>query len=280
MDEIIDSVDKTLELVRDLNIKSKDVEKVIEVIADVTKQTNLLSLNAAILAAQAGEYGKGFSVVADEIKTLADKTASSAKEITDIIKAIQNGITEVAHVTENSKIIVENGNALVIRTGEALNDVIEGAQKSAEMANTIQKATKEQVKGIVQIKESMEMITLTAEHVTKATHEHEIGSEHLLGVSEKVKEVSDLIKRSMQEQNVGIRMISKNLELTNEGIKQIADGTSEQGKTNDDILSAAERIRVICHNTLVIAQEMVASFNSLYQESEALSKDMEGFKLE
>jgi methyl-accepting chemotaxis protein len=280
MDEIIDSVDKTLEIVRNLTVKSKDVEKVLTVIADVTKQTNLLSVNAAILAAQAGEYGKGFSVVADEIKTLADRTASSAKEITDIIKAIQKGITEVTHVTENSKIIVENGNALVVRTGEAFNDVIESAQKSAEMANTIQKATAEQVKGITQIMESMEMIMQIVEHVTKATHEHEIGSEYLVNVAEKVKEVSEVIKRGMQEQTSGIHLISRNLELTNERIKHIADATSEHGKANKETLFAADKIRAICNNTLTIAQEISTSFNILYQEAVTLKRDMEGFKIE
>jgi methyl-accepting chemotaxis protein len=237
-------------------------------------------VNAAILAAQAGEYGKGFSVVADEIKTLADRTAFSAKEITDIIKAIQKGITEVTHVTENSKIIVENGNALVVRTGEAFNDVIESAQKSAEMANTIQKATAEQVKGITQIMESMEMIMQIVEHVTKATHEHEIGSEYLVNVAEKVKEVSEVIKRGMQEQTSGIHLISRNLELTNERIKHIADATSEHGKANKETLFAADKIRAICNNTLTIAQEISTSFNILYQEAVTLKRDMEGFKIE
>lgn len=280
MEEIINSVDKTLELVRDLNLKSEDVEKVLTVITDVTKQTNLLSVNAAVLAAQAGEYGKGFSVVADEIRTLANRTASSAKEITDIVESIQKGITEVTNVTENSKIIVENGNTFVIRTGEALNDVIESAQKSAEMADTIQRATEEQVRGIVQIKESMEMIMLIVEHVTKATHEHEVGSEHLVSVVEKVKEVSETIKKGMQEQTSGIHLISRNLELTNEKIKHIADATSKHGKANEGTLFAADKIRAICNNTLTIAQEMSASFNTLYQEAEALKRDMKEFKFE
>ena len=280
MERIEEAVNESLKLVRNLGVKSKDIEKILLVITDVTKQTNLLSVNAAVLAAQAGEYGKGFSVVADEIKILAGKTAASAREIKNIIKSIQKVIAETTRVTESSKLVVEKGQELVIKIGSAFGSILEGSQKSSEMTKTIQRATKEQVRGITQIAEAMGMIGQIVAQVSKATHEQETGSEHLLGVSEKVKEVSDLIKRSMQEQNVGISMISKNLEFTNERIKQIADGTSEQGKTNEDILSAAERIRLICHNTLVIAQEMVVSFNSLYQESEALRRDMEGFKLE
>lgn len=280
MEEIIDSVDRTLELVNNLKAKSADVEKVLTVIDDVTKQTNLLSVNAAILAAQAGEYGKGFSVVANEIKTLADRTASSAKEITGIIESIQNGIAEVTLVTENSKIKVTNGNALVIKTGEGFSEVINSAQKSAEMAKTIRNATEEQVKGIVQMKESMDMILLMVEHVTKSTREHETGSEHLVSVTERVKNVSEVIKRGMKEQTAGIRLISKNLELTNTRIKQIADIASKHGKVNEDVLCAVQKIEGICNSTLTIAEEMSASFNTLLQESEILRKDMKGFKFE
>ncbi|HDK41704.1 MAG TPA: methyl-accepting chemotaxis protein, partial [Nitrospirae bacterium] len=176
MEEITNAVDTTLQLVRDLKLKSKSVEKVLSVIDDVTKQTNLLSVNAAILASQAGEYGKGFSVVADEIKTLADRTSASAKEITGIIKAIQRGVTQTTNVTESTKIIVERGNSLVIKTGEAFRDVINSAQQSSEMADRIHNAIAEQVRGISQIKEAMEMIMEAVGQVTGATHEHEIGS--------------------------------------------------------------------------------------------------------
>lgn len=280
MEKIEEAVDKSLELVKNLGIKSKDIEKILSVITDVTKRTNLLSVNAAVLAAQAGEYGKGFSVVADEIKILANSTSSSAKEITNIIKSIQTLITETAHVTENSKGIVTRGNELVVKTGDAFSNVLERAQKSSEMTRTIQRATEEQVRGILQIKEAMQMIVAAVEQVSRAAHEQETGSGNLLGVAEKVREISDLIKRSMQEQNTGIRMISKNLELANDRIKQIDNATSEQGKTNENILSAAEKIRSICNNTLMIAQDMSASFSSLYQEAENLKRDMERFKLE
>ncbi|MEF9426826.1 MAG: methyl-accepting chemotaxis protein [Candidatus Mariimomonas ferrooxydans] len=280
MEEIIDSVDRTLELVNNLKTKSGDVEKVLTVIDDVTKQTNVLSVNAAILAAQAGEYGKGFSVVANEIKTLAGRTASSAKEITGIIESIQNGITEAMLVTENSKIKVTNGNALVVKTGEGFREVITSAQKSAEMAKTIRNATEEQVKGIVQMKESMDMILLMVEHVTKSTREHERGSEHLVSVTERVKDVSEAIKRGMKEQTAGIHLISKNLELTNTRIKQIADVASKHGKVNEDVLSAVQKIEGICNSTIIIAEEMSVSFNTLLQESEILRREMKGFKFE
>ncbi|GBE06546.1 methyl-accepting chemotaxis protein McpA [bacterium BMS3Abin10] len=280
MEEITNAVDTTLQLVRDLKLKSKSVEKVLSVIDDVTKQTNLLSVNAAILASQAGEYGKGFSVVADEIKTLADRTSASAKEITGIIKAIQRGVTQTTNVTESTKIIVERGNSLVIKTGEAFRDVINSAQQSSEMADRIHNAIAEQVRGISQIKEAMEMIMEAVGQVTGATHEHEIGSEHLIGVAENVKGIAEVIKKSMQEQTAGISLISKNLELANGKIRQIVESTSRHGRANEEILFAAEEIGGVCSSTHMITQDMISSFETLHKEAEALKKYMDGFKFE
>ncbi|MBI4838257.1 MAG: hypothetical protein HY806_03780 [Nitrospirae bacterium] len=106
MEEIADAVAKNFEFATRLGAKSKNIEKVLLVIGNVTKQTNLLSLNAAILAEQAGEYGKGFSVVAEEIKTLSDKTAASTKEITDIINMFRDEIAATITVSEKSAQIV------------------------------------------------------------------------------------------------------------------------------------------------------------------------------
>jgi methyl-accepting chemotaxis protein len=279
MENIAKSVVKNRNLVRQLGTKSKDIERVLSVITQITKQTNLLSLNAAILASQAGEYGKGFLVVADEIKALADRTASSAKEIADIVKTFQTEIVSLISAAEECLQLSENGVALVMKTGEAFREVIDLAHKSAELAKIIQKATEEQVEGVTRINDSMDMIRMIVEDVTRATHEQEQGSDQILNVTEKVKEISVTVKRGLEEQNTGINMISKNLELTNGKVKHIINAAAEQEKTNKELLLSVEKIRAICNNTLSITQEMTASFNSLHQEAENLMKDMEGFKL-
>lgn len=279
MGDVEVAVNKNLELVRNLETKSKDVEKILNVVNDVTKQTNLLSVNAAVLAAQAGEYGTGFAIVGDEIKTLADRTASSAKEITNIIKSIQGEIAEAIHVTENSKRIVKDSKDLIIKMSTAIDNVLERAQKSSEMTKTIQRATEEQVKGIAQINEAMDMITVLVARVTETVRGQENKSGHLLDNAEKLKEISEIIGRIIQEQNTGIDMISRNLEFTNKIIEGVDDATSKQGKTNKEILDVANKIKIICNDTLTITQEMAASFNNLYKETETIKKDMEGFKL-
>ncbi len=280
MDEIMGSVDKTIGLANDLKTRSRDVEKVLTVMADVTRQTNLLSINAAILAAQAGEHGSGFAVVADEIKTLTDRTSSSAKDIAEIISTIQKRITELSHVANNNKIIVEKGTALIVKTGEGFAEVINSAQKSSAMAKSIQRLIEEQAKEILQINEAMDVLTKIAAHVTEVIHDQENKSVQLLDIAGKFKDVSELIDISTKEQNTESDMITRNLEFANEMIKNIDHATSEQGKTSEEILPVAIKAKEICNETLAIAREMAESFNTLYAEAETLKREIERLKIE
>ena len=280
MDEIMESVDKTIGLVNDLKTRSKDVEKVLTVMADVTRQTNLLSINAAILAAQAGEQGSGFAVVADEIKTLADRTSSSAKEITEIINAIQKRIAELSDVANNNKVIVEKGTALIVRTGEGFAEVINSAQKSSAMAKSIQRLIEEQAKEILRINEAMDVLAKIAAHVTDVVHDQENKSVELLDTAGKFKDISELIDITTKEQNTESNMMTRNLEFANEMIKNIDHATSEQGKTSEEILAVAIKAKEICNETLAIAREMAESFNTLYAEAETLKREIERLKIE
>lgn len=279
MEKITESANRSLEFVSLLAQRSRNIEKILSVITDVVKQTNLLGTNAAILAEQAGEYGKGFSVVAGEIKTLAGKTASSAKEIAEIIKSLQREMAEAIHVAELSKAGVEKGKESLLSFAQSFGQVIETAQKSDRMASQIQKATEEQAKAVTQINSAMEMIQMTVEHLTKNTNEQERGSGHILGIAEKLKDTAEFIKRSMQEQNAALHLISKNLELSNDRVKYIIDTSSEHGRFNDELLLAVDKIKTLSHETASVIEEMAHSFDMLYQNVETLKKDMEGFKL-
>ena len=280
MKNVEKTVDKNLELVKNLEAKSQDIEKVLSVLDDVTKQTNLLSVNAAILAAQAGEYGSGFAVIADEIKTFAIKTTTSAREITKIIKSIQKEIAEALVVTENSKQIVKRSKDLVLQTDSAIAVSLEKAQNSSDMTKKIQKATEEQVKGIFQLNESMDMLMAVVAGVTEFIQNRESKALNLLDIAGRFRDISETIKISMKEQNTGTHMITRNLEFANEMIKNIDHATSEQGKTSEEIIAVAIKAKEICNETFAIAREMAESFNTLYAEAETVKREIERLKIE
>jgi methyl-accepting chemotaxis protein len=138
---LIISVKEAGAAVDDLGRWSDEVGKIIEVIQDITDETNLLALNAAIIAAQAGEHGKAFGVVAEEIRGLAERTSSSTKEISDLVKAVQKNVSNVAQGMRKSLQSVERGEVLARNAGRVLEKVSETFEVSRSLAKEIAAST-------------------------------------------------------------------------------------------------------------------------------------------
>jgi len=279
MEKISDNVKYSAEIVRRLGSRSKDIEKMLSVIKEVTEQTNLLSLNAAILAAQAGEYGKGFSVVSEEIRALSDRTAASTKEIKSIVSTIQAEINEAVVSIENGIQFVEEGSALVYKAGESMGSILDAAQKSVQMAKAIEKATEEQAGGLKQISRSIDDIRKMVTHMTKASAEQLKASEFMLERIGEVKEIAESTKKGTSEQATGTRVISKNLELAGEKVIEITHAALNQQKLNEGIISAIDQIRAIGASILSDMEAVTLSLSSLEDEMNNLKKEMETFKV-
>jgi len=157
--EIQRAVDFSHKGIMRLSENSTRIDNIVNVINDITKRTNLLALNAAIIAAQAGEYGKSFGVVADEIRNLSLQTGHSTGEITSIIEEILHESRAAAENISQTKHLVQKGVVLGHNTGESLNTIIASANKSMEMTEEIKLATREQTHGIDLVTKSIEEIS-------------------------------------------------------------------------------------------------------------------------
>ena len=279
MGNISDQVQKSAEIIQRLGARSVDIEKVLSVIRDVTEQTNLLSLNAAILAAQAGEYGKSFSVVADEIRALSERTASSTREIGGIVKTIQKDIKDAVYSVDDAKLKVDDGNTLVVKVGEALREILNASIQSSDMTKAIERATGEQSLGLRQVTTAIDDIKKVIVSVTKSTKEQENALSYLLEGVGDVKEVAELSKRGAGEQAEGTRIISRNIELANERINQINNNELHQKKVNTEIIAAMENINGIGAVTMQNMEDVSTSLKTLFREIEALKQEMEAFRL-
>ena len=279
MESISEQVQKSAEIIQRLGSRSVDIEKVLSVIRDVTEQTNLLSLNAAILAAQAGEYGKSFSVVADEIRALSERTASSTREISGIVKTIQKDIKDAVSSVDKAKLKVDDGNTLVVKVGEALREILNASVQSSDMTKAIERATGEQSLGLKQITTAVEDIKKVLVSVTKSTREQENALSYLLEGVGDVKEVAELSKRGAGEQVEGTRIIARNIELANERINQINNNELNQKKVNTEIIAAMENINGIGAATMQNMENVSDSLKTLFREIEALKQEMEVFRI-
>lgn len=131
---------------------SEKIDEIVQVIAEVADETKLLALNAAILSAQAGEHGKGFSVAADEIGRLAERTAQNTKEITTIIEEVKGYINNVATAEEKTVSLIGKGLELITDAGVVFNGILETPTASASQTAFIEKATAEQAKTMEDMK--------------------------------------------------------------------------------------------------------------------------------
>ena len=165
IDQIRVGVEKTLGVMNRLQQSSYQIGEIIGLIEDVADQTNLLALNAAIEAARAGEAGRGFAVVADEVKNLSNKTSSSTQQIGNIIKTIQGDIHEAMKSIEEEKGRVEHGIVNSNRASDQISTIMTFASESADMINSIAIATDEQSATTADISSKIHQVSNTSNDI-------------------------------------------------------------------------------------------------------------------
>jgi len=186
MGQIAEKVQESARTVGNLRVRSNQIGAIIDVIEDIADQTNLLALNAAIEAARAGEQGRGFAVVADEVRTLAVRTTRSTKEIGEMIKAIQKETKGAVAVMEQGVQQVKSGTVEAEKSGEALQDIQAHVNNVALQVNQIATAAEEQTATTREISSNMLQIAEVVQHTSQGAHETAIAAAQLNGNAEEL----------------------------------------------------------------------------------------------
>ena len=228
MNAIQDATDAARTVIHGLGARTGEIGKILNVIEDVADETNLLALNAAIIAAQSGEHGRAFSVVADEIKDLADKVIASTKEIGEVIHAVQDEANNAVGAIESGARSVGSGVNLSAEAGVALENITNASREAGDRIGEIVNAVREQSKAAAHVVGLMDKVRDGAEQIRTASNEQVRGNELVLRNASAMNEVAMQVSNATEEQAGGAHRMRDAIESVRTAVEKINRSLQEQ----------------------------------------------------
>ncbi|MDD3352132.1 methyl-accepting chemotaxis protein [Zoogloea sp.] len=187
MNDIREKIQETSKRIKRLGESSQEIGEIVELISDITEQTNVLALNAAIQAASAGEAGRGFSVVAEEVQRLAERSAEATKQIGAIVKTIQTDTGDAVAAMENATRDVVDGAHLSETAGQELAEIERVSAETAALIERISASTEIQAKAATQVAEKMKNILAITDRTTTGTQQTAVSIGELADLAVELK---------------------------------------------------------------------------------------------
>ncbi len=262
-----------------LHGRIKEIGKILDVIRDVAEETNLLAINAAIIAAQSGGEGKSFSVVANEIKDLAERTTTSAKEVTEIIHAVDHESDRAAAAMERGVQSVEEGVKLSNEAGEGLKKIVKSAQRSTTIVREISRASADQAKGSHMVIEATEKIAEVTRRIVVASQEHARGSELINRSTERMSETVYKASSSAKLQLKAGKEVTAAMEEVEGLLTQISSVVNEQSRIIVALLGSAASVHDVSNENIEKALETMKAVEVMTKLNNRLMDGVMRFKL-
>jgi methyl-accepting chemotaxis protein len=215
-------------VIRGLGNRAGEIGAIVDVIDGVAKETSLLALNAAIIAAQAGEHGRGFSVVAGEIRELATRVSTSTAEIANLIRSVQDESTNAVGAIERGTQSVAKGVELSEQAGRSLIEITRVARSNKKLVEGIVQSVREQTKAATHVVGVIEEVNSQAERIRVAARDQQQGNDLVLEQAQAMKEMAKQVHRTADEQSRGTRLIVETIENVRSATDKMATSVNEQ----------------------------------------------------
>jgi methyl-accepting chemotaxis protein len=242
MQDIEKSNEESFESINRLSRQAVRVGEFLNVIQEVVEQTKLLSLNASIIAAQAGVRGRAFAVVAEEVRSLAYRTSASTREIEDLVRNIQKETFAVQRSVTQGKDRVKEGVKISSLANDALVKIDKSAEEASHMVARIAGEASEQAVGIQRITEEAEKNLERVQQITHNTGNQQEGANLIVRNLEHMRELANIINSSAQEQAKGNRLYLKDVMDDNERTKELKERAFSQLVVAEKAVEAVRRV--------------------------------------
>ncbi len=273
------AIDLATESIASLGNRSEQVGAIVTVIDEIAERTNLLALNAAILAAQAGPHGRGFRIVADEIKELSERTAASTAEISELIASVRSDVLAATDRVAAGDRLAATGVGQAQAAAEALDVISRSAARASTEIRAIAGATSEQTKETHTVLEAAELVRQRAREIERATAEQASTSQHIGERAVHMSQLTEHVRRATVEQAEASKHIAHAMEELTEVVGQIQTAVGEQSIGTGHVLRAIEVIKeVVARNQASIAT-INSAVDALGREATLLRKEVEHFRL-
>lgn len=279
IDQIRDSSRITFESITKLSERVAAIGSILSVIDEVAEQTNLLALNSAIIAAQAGEHGKGFAIVAGEIKGLATRTRQSTMEISSLIEGVQEETAKAVKAIRQTEEKVLEGEHLSKRSGDALDKVVSGVQMAANRVNEIARATLEQAQGGQYIHNAMRHVADMVAQIAKSCQESAITHKSIMFAVERMKGLTSTVNNSAaNQQQIGsdIAMSTRKMSADIDNIKEACE---EQSQWSLQIYNSLDSVTASTQSNLDAAMKMEQGVEKLLTQIELLKTEIKQLQI-
>ncbi len=238
MNAITASFGRLSDSISSLANRSEAIDRVVEVIDDVTRATNLLAFNASIIAAQAGEHGAGFAVVAERVKSLADSTRQSTREIGDLIVDVREEIARAAGELSDSARLIHDGETLSLKAAESLGVIIDSSEDADAMVSRITDATEQQGRRLKDLQQSVEELRAVNERLEQSAGEQRRALKFISSSVLNARDINERVSATARAQAAETMSIASSTQVVDSRSRSIRQDVDAQGEATQSLQAA------------------------------------------